>query len=309
MKVVYDLFDSYDYATTNCFVHQLTRRMIPTDVTSVPLGAIKDWKRPRPDAVVCRLKQRTLARELGAVRAWCGDAPVVVYDQDPWYACADTSPGRGTYVHVAANLNVVAFALTTLAWVDFVNDHCELPARFVAMGVLPEYCDSAPSYVDRTVPLGFVGSVHSRRKRLFDDLDDMGLSVNVQAGNDLRYVDYLRALSNVRTFVHSEAQRVVADGQELDYADALWIKDVEAIARGCFTVRNAGKGSEPYYDGLKAALVYDDVRQVPEMLARIERMDPLERQRLLDDDVETIRRRDAWTKTADDMVRWASDGR
>jgi hypothetical protein len=269
------------------------------DVGIVALSAIGSC--PKPDLVVSRLKQRTLDRVRNDVKRWCGDAPVVVYDQDPWYALNDDSPGKGAYDRIRETLNVKTFAITTQVWVDLMQKQ-GLPATFVKMGMLPEYCDSRPKWDERAISLGFIGSLHPRRRELFDKLDDMGIMVNVQFGG-LPYPEYLRSLSNIQVFIHSEDSKVTACGQEMNYADALWIKDIEAVARGCFTIRNSGSGSGGYYGGLKAALTYNDPSEIPTLLAQIHGMDPIERQKLLDADVELLKQTNVWMETARVLTR------
>ena len=300
MNIV-DIVDDTAYASTNCYVHQLTRcmQLIP-DVHTVPLHLLETC--PKPDLVVSRLKQRTLDRVRDSVKRWCGDAPVVVYDQDPWYALNDDSPGKGAYERIRQSLNVQTFAVTTQVWVDLMKEQ-GLPATFVRMGVLPEYCHSRPTWEDRSINVGFIGTVHPRRQQLFDRLDDMGIMVNVHAGNNLQYHDYLQALSNLRVYIHSEDSKTVACGREMNYRDALWVKDLEAVGRGCFTIRNSGNGSEGYYGGLKAALTYNDPAEIPDLLAWIHGMDPKERQALLDADVEKLRQSNVWLETARVLTR------
>jgi hypothetical protein len=299
--MIIDLIDDVAYATSNCYVHQLTRCM--QQVPGVRTVALREMRAyPKPDLVVSRLKQRTLDRHREDIKLWCGDTPVVVYDQDPWYALNDDSPGKGAYDRIRQILNVQTFAVTTQVWVNLMKQQ-DLPATFVKMGMLPEYCSSHPSWEDRSVTLGFIGTVHPRRQELFDKLDDMGIMVNVQAGNNLSYPDYLRALSNLRVYIHSEDGKAVACGQQMNYRDALWIKDIEAVARGCFTIRNSGSGSGGYYGGLKAALTYNDPSEIPTLLAQIHGMDPIERQKLLDADVELLKQTNVWMETARVLTR------
>lgn len=297
---IIDLVDDPRYAADNCFVHQLGRCMqqLP-GVRTASLATFASL--PVPDLVVSRLRQRTLDRVRGDIRRWCGRTPVVVYDQDPWYALADDSPGKGTYERIAADLNVLTFAVTTEAWADLMRQQ-GLPTKFVRMGMLPEYCENVVRWEDRPVKLGFIGSVYPRRRQLFDRLGELGVNVNVRAGNVLPYPGYLRALSDIGIFIHNEGSQVIACGKVMDYADALWVKDLEAVARGCFSIRNSGHGSAAYYEGLKSALTFDSPDEVPGILARIDAMDPWERQAQLDADVEHLRQSNVWMATARTLV-------
>ena len=166
------------------------------------------------------------------------------------------------------------------------------------MWVQPRYCLRAPSFVDRPIAVGFVGSLHPYRMRLFEQLEALGIHVNVQAGNSLPYERYMQALSTIQVFIHSEDSPLVVDGQAANLRDGLWIKDVEAAARGCFSIRNSGAGTSTYCDGLATVLTYDTVDEVPRLLAAIQGMDPQVRQATLDGAVGSIERSDRWQETA-----------
>ena len=151
------------------------------------------------------------------------------------------------------------------------------------------------------MPAGFVGSLHPYRRELFERLEKLGTSVTVQAGG-LGYAGYLEALSRLQVFVHSEDSPVELPNRQANLSAGLWIKDVEAAARGCFSIRNRGSDSETYLDGIGTVLLYDDPAEVPGLLNRIQRMDPGERQSLIDGTVEYIRKADRWLETANALV-------
>lgn len=299
MKLI-DLVDSIEYTTTNCFTHQLHAALHAVDPTiqTVALNDIENH--PRPDRVICRLKQRTLCRYIDRLRRWLGDTPIVIFDQDPWEAFRVGSPYRGAYLTIARYLNVQTFAVTTKWWADYVA-HLGLPSMFVRMWVLPEYCSSTPPHIDRLVPVGFVGSLHSYRRELFKRLEQLGTNVIVQAGG-LGYADYLKALSRLQVFVHSEDSSVELPNRQANLSAGLWIKDIEAAARGCFSIRNRGSDSETYLDGVGTVLLYDDPTEVPGLLNRIQKMDPGERQSLIDGTVEYIKKANRWLETASALV-------
>jgi hypothetical protein len=295
---VLHLVDSIEYVESNCFQHQLLKALRSVaQVETCALSALDRALDMGPRPVVCCLKQRTLHRELDRIADQLGDTPVVIYDQDPWHAFMDDSLYKGVYQQAAAKLNVKAFAVTTQLWADHIAKQ-GLPSRFVRMWVLPEYCARTPVYEDRPIRLGFIGSLHPHRQRLFDRLDELDVQVNVQSGNALPYRDYLKALSNIRVFIHTEDNGIFVDKQPMNLADALWIKDIEAAARGCFTLRNRGKGSETYYEGANTCLLYDSVDEIPGILEGLERMQKNERQSLINGTVDYIQRSDRWQETA-----------
>lgn len=299
MKRIIDLVDSLEYTTTNCFGHQLHKKL--QAISGVETVALTDIQRhEQPDLIVSRLKQRTLYRQISSIKAWAQNTPVVVFDQDPWEAFRVGSPYQGAYWSIADCLNVQTFAVTTKWWADYITSQ-GLPSTFVRMWVLPEYCSAAPAHADRSVHTGFVGSLHPYRRELFERLEKLGTNVIVRAGG-LGYAGYLEALSQLQVFVHSEDSPVELPNRQANLSASLWIKDIEAAARGCFSIRNRGSDSETYLDGIGTVLLYDDPAEVPVLLDRIQRMDTSERQSLIDGTVEYIRKADRWLETANTLV-------
>lgn len=306
------LVDSIEYAETNCFQHQLLKalRGIP-GVRTVSLAQLAHVPRDDYDAVVCCLKQRTLSRYLDHVVSCIGPTPIVTYDQDPWEAFRDGSPFKGVYEEAMKKLNVKAFAVTTRPWAEMMQ-YRDLPGVFVRMWVQPEYCTRGPAHVDRKVSRGFVGALHPYRKALFDRLDGLDLPVDVVPGG-LSYAGFMQQLTQFRVYVHAEESPVVVDNIGMDLRDGLWIKDVEAMAAGCFSVRNAGADHDSYtmdlpkHDGLTMLRTYGRPEDVPSLLRDIERMDPDVRQSLIDRTVEEIRRSPVWEETAHSLVTMASE--
>lgn len=294
------LVDSIEYARSNCFQHQLYAALdrIP-NVEHRALDSLSDVH--DHDLVVCCLKQRTVHAHLDRLELLIKDTPVVIYDQDPWEAYRDGSPYKGVYRRASQRLNLRTIAVTTRLWATRLEDE-GLPGSFASMWVLPEYCDTGLKYEDRPIHVGFIGSLHPHRRRLFDDMDNMGFQVNVMGGNNLPYAQYLQALGNLKIFVHSEDSPLVIDGNVENLCDALWIKDVEAAARGCFTIRNRGKDPESYYAGIETTRLYDTPDEIPGIIDAIEKMDPELRQASIDRSVEFIRRSDRWQETATRLV-------
>lgn len=309
--MIIDLVDSIQYTTTNCFAHQLHKRLneVPNVVT-VSLADIEQY--PRPERIVCRLKQRTVFREIETLSRWAKDAPVVIFDQDPWCSYTDGSPFKGTYELAMQKFNVRSFAVTTEQWSKFLLQR-GLPSIFVRMGVLPKYCARGSNWEDRSVNVGFIGSVHPYRVKLFNDLDAMNINVIVQHGNTLAYHDYLRNLSNLRIFIHSEDGPIIVDGSTMNLADGLWIKDVEAASQGCFSIRNRGLGYPSYmaefplHEGKSVVRLYDKHEDVPGIIAEIAEMHPTVRQSLIDRTVDHVRSIDAWRLTAQKLVEKTLD--
>lgn len=301
MKNVLHIIDSFEYVNSNCFQHQLSRALLnmwDCKLTSVILDGVLNQvpvKAGDFDVIVSCLKQRTLYANASKLKEFLGNAPIVVYDQDPWESYRDSSPYKGAYESIASHINVKAFAVTTKWWADFIASR-GLPSIFVPMWVLPEYCD-AGSFDNRSTELGFIGKLHPHRVKLFHELEGFGLKPKV-ASVSLRYDKYLNALSNIKIFVRSEDNPITVDDQPANLNVGLWIKDIEAAARGCFSIRNRADGWESYLSEIKTVLLYDDPSEVPTLVENILRMDANERQRLINETVDKIKRFDRWSETA-----------
>ena len=310
MKRVLHIVDSRSYVRSNCFQHQLAEVLpkvahVDTKELHEVLGH-RLHSANRYDLIVSCLKQRTLFKAAPGLQPALGSLPVVVYDQDPWEAFRDGSPYKGAYQAISSYLNVKTFAVTTKWWADLIARR-GLPSTFVKMWVLPDYCSSDPPFDARSVAAGFIGALHPYRRELFEKLEDMGTNVIVQGGG-LDYAGFREALSRLQCFVHSEDSSVIVAGKEYNLNVGLWIKDVEAASRGCFSIRNRGSDSETYLDGIKTVMLYDDPSEVPALLDRIQKMDPVERQSLIDGTVEHIRKADRWLDTANALVLNSNPG-
>lgn len=240
------LVDSLEYARANSYIHQL---LITLDrqctVTYFTLAQILNSDRPteRPDRTLSILKLRTLDRELDRVASWLDNEPVYCYEQDVWESFKDDSPYKGAYHRIASKLNVKAFLNTSHWWSQFVKSK-GLPSKFVQMWLLPEYCSETPTWNERKIDVGFCGQLHPYRKTFFDEL--LSLGVNVQIVPTTDYVGYLKSLSQMKIYVHCERAQWKVDGKLLDTPNAMWIKDIEACARGCYSVRDMETESEHY---------------------------------------------------------------
>ena len=82
----------------------------------------------------------------------------------------------------------------------------------------------------------------------------------------------------------------------------LWIKDVEAAARGCFSVRNRLEGHETYLEGIETVRLYDTLDDAPDVIKAIQDMDPEERQEAINRTVDYIRSADRWSETVKILI-------
>lgn len=313
MKTIVQLVDTIDYVNRNCFQHQLTHALQKQcEVVQIELSQLYHSSLIKADGYISCLRQRTLMRNVSIISQWLRNSKLVVYDQDPWQAFMDDSQYKGAYEQIIKHINVKSFAVTTELWADFLNAK-GIPAKFVNMWVLPEYCTSGPAYEDRTINTGFIGTVHNYRKELFDKLYDLGSPVNVSAGNVLDYHNYLKALQNIRVFIHSEDAPLAVDKKQMNLKDGLWIKDIEAASQGCFSIRNVGEGYLSYAgdlphddDGNRLIMQFEKPENVLQKLDIIQKMNPNKRQSLIERTVEYIRASNKWQETATTLVSIAA---
>lgn len=305
MNVVH-IVDDVQYIETNCYQHQLTKalRSNANNIRTVSLFDLKGQTVPRDtDSVVCCLKQRTIHREYRELEWYLGDAPVVTYDQDPWESYKDDSPFKGTYDKLK-NLNLKGIAVTTQWWAQRIKEF-GLPGEFVKMGMLPQYCDVGKEFSSRNTQIGFIGGLHPRRQKLFNELSSMGINVST-SGNTLGYTAYLTALQDIGIFIHNEDTPIVVNGEPDNMGKGMWIKDVEASARGCFCVRNNEDGASSYCDNIPTIKLYDNVEQIPEIIDEIVSMDPEKRHQMMVQSVDMIKKQNAWKQTAERLIELGS---
>ncbi len=302
---VLQLVDSLDYVKQNCFQHQLYVALKGQhDVTTVELAEMSRANSrvqvSSYDVVLSTLKQRTLMREAERVAKFIGQRPVVVYDQDPWHSVEDGCPYKGAYDVISKHLNVKTFAVTSKWWSDFMISR-GFPSTFVRMWVLPEYCDVGQRFENRKVPVGFIGGLHPRRARLVESIRSAGIKVET-AGSTLGYVPFLQAMNGIGIFVHSEDHPIIVDGVTHNMGTGMWVKDVEAAARGCFSIRNAADTSDTYVDGLDTVKLYRSLDEVPRIIDEILTLDSEHRWQMMNDAVTKIRATNAWKETVERLI-------
>jgi len=302
MKRILHLVDSKKYIENNCFQSQLQFvlnekcNLIPVELSEI----LNSKNQYEADGIISCLKQRTLYQNDQKISKWLNGKSIVVYDQDPWQAFMDDSPFKGAYDKILQTINVSSFAITTEWWVDFLKEK-NIPAMFVKMWVLPQYCDESISYIERTKVAGFVGTVHPRRQKLIDIVESAGIHVDV-GKNSYAYPDFLKEISKLRCFIHNEDMSIFVDKIELNFNTGMWVKDIEAAARGCFSIRSKAHGSENYLRNVETVCLYDTVDQVPDMIRTIEKMDPQKRQESINRSVQFIRSASEWDKTAEALI-------
>lgn len=295
MKSLLLLVDSRRYIRDNCYQQQLfetlsrnfrVRTLSLKEMRFLPFVRIASY-----DVVLSVLRARTLQAFLKPLRRLLGTRDVMIYDQDPWQSFMDESPYKGGYTRVMSELNVRRFLVTSQWWSQWLEAK-GFPVEFVRMGMLPAFCDAGPSWEERSIHLGFQGTLHPHRRAFYDQLKLLGLDVEVLPSAS--YANYLKALHSMRVFVHTEDAPWVVDGETLQ-RNSLWIKETEVAARGTFAIRDYEVEAEAYGIGeLPTVFPYRRVEDVPSIVATIEGMSPQERRERMETAVETMRRRDDW---------------
>ena len=292
MKRVLSIIDNDAYIKNNCFQHQLQiafdRYAQHSTVSLAGLSMPKGY-----DVIVSRLKLRTLFQQVDLVASKIKKTPIVVYDQDPWESFHDESPYKGAYDLIASRLNVITFATTSAWWVDLISSK-GIPATFVRMWMLPEYCQSSISLEKRT-NIGFIGTLHPRRKKLIDELAKRNINVNVVPGN-LDYQSFLQKLETLKVFIHNENQPYTVDCMPANIGTGLWVKDIEAAARGCYSVRDNQHGALSYHiDQIGSIKLYDTFDDIEHILRAI---DPINSSRA----IELIQDLNCWKETVETII-------
>lgn len=304
MKKVLYIVDSHVYIASNCFQHQLYRAVheAGAHVTTLTLDEFLMYRHvDRFDVVISALKQRSIDRNLKRIKGVLAGKHIRIYDQDPWNAFIDGQEWKGAYDRFCNELNL-HFYITTQSWVDKLQSTqtCPYPVSFVRMWVLPQYVGQ-PS-LNRQHELGFIGTVHPHRKALFDQLATQGVNVSVLPGGQ-SYDRFLATLDGMKTFIHAETYSFTIDGSPSSLSDSLWIKDVEAIARGAFAIRNRGIGFESYdLDKLGMLRLYDDPAEIPGIIESLRALSNEEHMELMTAATTHIREANYWAETARSLI-------
>jgi hypothetical protein len=292
--------DSKKYIKNNCYQSQLLKTLERNyRVRIVSAEDISNEVIPKgleSDMALSVLRMRTLSALAPKLGSILQGRSLWVYEQDPWQAFMDDSPYKGAYHHIASFIQVAAFLNTSLWWTKYVRER-GLPSVFVRMGMLPEYCKLGKVWDRRSIGLGFQGTLHPHRKRFFEQLSGYGMPVTVLPSSP--YSRFLNTLQDIRIHIHTEDAPWVIDGMSVS-RNALWIKDTEAAARGCFSIRDHEDESDAYaIDDIPTIYTYRDVDEVPTLVESIMSMSPSERDDRMVEAVKCMRMRNDWQTVID----------
>lgn len=106
-------------------------------------------------------------------------------------------------------------------------------------------------------------------------------------------------LHDTQIYIHSEDAPWMLNGKWMP-RNALWIKDAEVAARGCFAIRDYEDESAAYdIAELPTIFTFREVAEVPEIIHRIQHMPSAERAERMRTSVERMRQRNDWMTVVD----------
>ena len=289
------LCESAEHLRTTPFISQLYPILCEAfEVKTVP----RRWLNLLPirfaagELVLSLLRQRSWKSMLPKLARATERSGIVFYDQDPWEAYHEHASSPGIYPLVNKSLTVKKFLVTSQWWANYMRERDALPMGFVRMGVLPEMCEVGPAYDQRSVEVGFQGKLHTHRKSFFERMNALGVDVVFKPSKP--YNEFLRALHNIRIYLHDERTGIRLDDGKL-LGEWLWIKESEPVARGCFAIRDYEDESRAYdMDQLPTVMPFRSESEVPSIIETIRMMPEREREERRRSSVEMLRRRNDW---------------
>lgn len=308
-RILY-LVDTVKYVQENCFQKQLFSAMrYGYDIT--PFEVLPDRYfhmrrlRERPESygkVISVLRLRTLHKVWPRLKAWLGNTPLTIYDQDPWESYIDGAPTKGIYKTLLGELNLSKVYVTAPWWAEHLRRD-GVPADFVRMGMEPRYCDAGPDFDDRPTLIGFRGAMHEHRKIVFNKLEAVGINVTIDRER-LDYLGYMNYLQRLKIFAHDEAALPwVCDGVPIPRSTGMWIKSVETAARGTFCLRNYHEEGEAYnLSKLPLIQCYHTPEEAPEIINKILSLSKTKRRDMQIETVDLIRSQHDWLNAAHKLV-------
>lgn len=306
MKKPLYLVDDIKYIESNCFQHQLYKK-IKNDVDVIELKQFLVRKKSdileKYSHIISVLKLRTLIKNVENISNVVGlSIPFVIYDQDPWESYRKNSIYAYSYERIAELLNVKYFATTSEWWAKYIRKQGH-SARFVNMWVLPEYCDLSKLalFDDRKIELGFIGTTHGYRKDFFEKIKSKGINIEYVGGSK-SYSSFLNSLSTIKIFLHTtDSKFELVDNTECNLSHGLWVKDIEAASQGCFSIRNSGAGFENI-SCIPTIKTFESIDDIRDMLDDILRMQKDDRQATIDKAINIIKEQDRWQETANILL-------
>jgi hypothetical protein len=303
-KHVLQIVDSIGYVQANCYQHQLLKKLqehayIYLVTYDDVISGKSDDLIEQVDQIVSTLKLRTIDRIKGELAKSLKNKSIIMYDQDPFEAFRLDGAYLGAYNRINQVLDVKTYVTTVKIYADYMRSQ-GMNAKFAYIWMLPEYCNEGKQFVDRKVNAGFMGSLYPWRKSLFEDLSKLNVNVFCD-GSHRSHSQYMDELFNYRVFMCSHSSKLKHNDVNLDHdRHGMWHKDIEVAARGCFSISENSHCRSTYVtDEMKSIINFDYVDQIPDILNSIEKLDVEERQQMIKQTVEAIKKEDRWKRTAE----------
>jgi hypothetical protein len=254
----------------------------------------KDYRKGSP--VISLLQMRHLVARREKIKRFLMENPVTVYDQDPWESFIDDGSLNGSYKLVTESLNVKSFWNTSKWWTNFVVSE-GFDSTFVQMGIAPKYITQGLAWDRRASAPFFQGSLHPYRINFFNDLNKIGVNVNLK--ESVNYKGFLKNLRSEKFFLHTSHPGWEISGKAY-CVNCCWIKDIEAASQGCFSIRNI---DEEYLDAkidrIPSITTYKSINEIPTLIDEIENLSSIEINQIINKSLAVIRSSFSWTQLID----------
>lgn len=304
-KLAY-IVDSMNYIKQEPYQHQLYEKL--SQMYNLDIYEMRDVSsgirlNENYDKILCCLKLKTLYANHFHLQRFLNGKSVVIYEQDPWENYRDDGLFAGTYDTLIKSLNVDFIANTTKWWSDY-GKKLGYPTEFVKMGILPRYCNVCKPFSERSHTVGFIGAVYDYRKQVLDIIRNHDIQVEIPANTrKFSYIDFLKKISDFKIYAHNEEKIFTHNGKRIPISSGLWIKDLDAAARGCFSIRNYHSQYNSVIDENIQTVKFfghplDSVNVVEDILSMNEKT----RQCMINDTVAYIKNKDIWKETAEILV-------
>lgn len=298
MVELYDLVDDLQYNSENCYAHQLSEVLDSTyKVIRVPLAALNQVVIPAGSLVLSRLRLRTLSKELARVQEATYGTKLFIYEQDTWENFLVDSPYWGSYRRINDALKPVSFLNMSHWWANLVRS-TGIPARFVQVWMLPRYCQPFIPWDKREHNVIFCGTVYPRRAEFFVQLKERGIRVEVVPVQK-NYESYLNLLSNSKIVIRCDKIDWLIDAgqgtQRITEYNALWQRDVECAARGCFSMRELDKEAALWnIDRIPTIVPFTSLDEAVDNIHRVLAMDSSITNSLITKSIEVVKSSEGW---------------
>lgn len=300
MKTLYVLIDSIEYIRSNCYQHQFADSLIKQfDVKYIELNALSHYNIQSNSTILSCLRLRTLFSNIDLIATKTTNCSVYVYDQDPWESFIVDSTYFNSYHIIHKKLNVKSFLNPSHWWVKKVQEQ-NLPSCFIQMWLLPQYCVNTIPWKNRKYDIIFAGSLHARRKKLFDDLKKH--NINVQVFPSTNYHSYLSLLSQSKIMIHSENVNWHVQFQSKTYIlekpNALWMRDIDCAARGCFSMRqNDEEGILWGINKIPSIVTFENIDDIIVKINNILNLSTSNAENLIDQSITYLKSVNGWNIT------------